>query len=198
MQLIDIDILEIAEFIAILEFDASITDGSRTLHELHGCVIHEEAFVLVAARFRLIELVLDAAEMLRALLKLVLRDDWREPSSEHFILVMNFRLHLVLNARIFKAIRGLTLDFAPMLSKLGDRASLEVLLSARLVQPTLNNLGNLIFAKKIIFLNAMKVVVVFAQQDFLGARLGPSLTVWSTLETISVALAPLVFFLSNL
>jgi len=112
---------------------------------------------------------------------------------------MNFRLHLVLNARIFKAIRGLTLDFAPMLSQLGDRASLEVLLSARLVQPTLNNLSNLIFAKKIIFLNAMKVVVVvFAQQDFLGARLGPSLTVWSTLETISVALAPLVLFLSHL
>ena len=68
MQLIDIDILEIAEFIAILEFDASITDGSRTLHELHGCVIHEETFVLVAASLRLIELVLDAAEMLRALL----------------------------------------------------------------------------------------------------------------------------------
>ena len=68
MQLIDINVLEIAEFIAILEFDASITDGSRTLHEFHGCVIHKEAFVLVAARFRLIELVLDAAEMLRALL----------------------------------------------------------------------------------------------------------------------------------
>jgi hypothetical protein len=112
---------------------------------------------------------------------------------------MNFRLHLVLNARIFKAVsRGPTLDFAPVLPQLCDRASLEFLLSARLVQPTLNNLGDLILAKEIIFLNAIKVVVVFAQQDFLGARLGPSLTVWSALETVSVALAPLILFLSYL
>ena len=113
---------------------------------------------------------------------------------------MNFRLHLVLNARIFKAVGGLTLDFASVLPQLGDRASLEFLLSARLVQPTLNNLGDLVLAKEIIFLDAMKVVVVvvFAQQDFLGARFGPSLTVWGTLETVTVALAPLVLFLPHL
>jgi hypothetical protein len=146
VQLIDIDIFEIAEFITFLEFHASITDGSRTLHELHGCVIHEETFVLVAARFRLVKLVLDAAEMLWALLKLILGYDWREPSCEHFILVMNFRLHLVLNTRFFEAVRCLTPDFAAMLPQLGDWASLVLLLSARLVQPTLNNLGNLIFA----------------------------------------------------
>jgi hypothetical protein len=136
--------------------------------------------------------------MLRALLKLILGYDWREPSCEHFILMMNFRLHLVLNTRIFKTVRSLTPDFAAMLPQLGDRASLVVLLSARLLQTTLNNLGNLIFAYEIIFLNAMKVVVVFAKQDFLGARLGPSLTVWSALETVSVALAPLILFLSYL
>jgi hypothetical protein len=44
----------------------------------------------------------------------------------------------------------------------------------------------------------MKIVVVFAKQDFLGARLGPSLTIWSALETVSVALAPLILFLSHL
>ena len=114
---------------------------------------------------------------------------------------MNFRLHLVLNTRIFKAVGGgLTLDFAPVLPQLGDRASLEFLLSARLVQPTLNNLGDLILAKEIIFLDAMKVVVVvvFAQQDFLGARFGPSLTVWGALETVTAAFAPLVLFLPHL
>jgi hypothetical protein len=130
VQLIDIDIFEIAEFITFLEFHASITDCSRTLHELHGCVIHEETFILVTARFRFIKLVLDAAEMLRALLKLILGYDWRESSCEHFILMMNFRLHLVLNTRIFKTVRSLTPDFAAMLPQLGDRASLVVLLSA--------------------------------------------------------------------
>ena len=136
--------------------------------------------------------------MLRALLNLILGYYRRESSCEHFILVMNFRLHLVLNIRIVKAVRSLTLVFTAMLSQLSDRASLVFLLSAGLVRSTLNNLGNLILAKKIIFLNAMKVVVVFAQQDFLRARLGPSLTVWSALETISVALAPLIIFLSYL
>lgn len=136
--------------------------------------------------------------MLRALLKLILGYDWREPSCEHFILVMNFRLHLVLNTRIFKAVWSLTPNFAAMLPQLGDRSSLVVLLSTRLVQPTLNYLWNLILYKEIIFLNTMKVVVFFVKQDFLGARLAPSLTVRSTLETVSVALAPFILFLSYL
>ena len=69
VQLIQIDVVEVAKLIPISELGVSalVTDGLGRPHELDRAVIEEQRLVVIAAGLGFFELVLNAAKVLRAL-----------------------------------------------------------------------------------------------------------------------------------